>query len=219
MATAGNITAVLTLNSSGFKTGLESAISSLDKFKSNASSISGSIQILEKTLTSLDTTLSKSESSLRSVNAILSNNKNFNEFALAINRIATAFKTLSSSQTNVEMSMNVINSILREVQSIAGNSTIKVQGLASALRELRQAESSTASSTEETSASETEKQKLSADEMLDAFLKYCEENNIRLIVIPYTFYTYNRIKDALVQILIEGKNPDEVIKQPEVEKI
>ena len=49
--------------------------------------------------------------------------------------------------------------------------------------------------------------------------KYCEENNIRLIVIPYTFYTYNRIKDALVQILKEGKNPDEVIKQPEVEKI
>ena len=47
--------------------------------------------------------------------------------------------------------------------------------------------------------------------------KYCKENNIILIEIPYTFYTYNRIKDALVQILIEGKNPDEVIKQPEIE--
>ncbi len=39
-------------------------------------------------------------------------------------------------------------------------------------------EDTTASSTEETSASETEKQKLSADEMLDAFLKYCEENEV-----------------------------------------
>lgn len=49
--------------------------------------------------------------------------------------------------------------------------------------------------------------------------KYCKENNIILIEIPYTFYTYNRIKDALVQILIEGKSPDKVIKQPEIEEI
>ena len=49
--------------------------------------------------------------------------------------------------------------------------------------------------------------------------KYCKENNIILIEIPYTFYTYNRIKDALVQILIEGKSPEEVIKQPEIEEI
>ena len=36
----------------------------------------------------------------------------------------------------------------------------------------------TASSNEETDASETKKQKLSPDEMLDAFLKYCEDNEV-----------------------------------------
>ena len=49
--------------------------------------------------------------------------------------------------------------------------------------------------------------------------KYCEENGIRLIIIPYTHYSYSRIDSDLTQILIEGKNPDEVIKQPEIEKI
>lgn len=49
--------------------------------------------------------------------------------------------------------------------------------------------------------------------------KYCEENGIRLIIIPYTHYSYSRIDSDLTQILIEGKNPDEVIKQPEIEEI
>lgn len=39
-------------------------------------------------------------------------------------------------------------------------------------------EGTTASSNEETDASETKKQKLSSDEMLDAFLKYCEDNEV-----------------------------------------
>lgn len=39
-------------------------------------------------------------------------------------------------------------------------------------------EGTTASSNEETDASETKKQKLSPDEMLDAFLKYCEDNEV-----------------------------------------
>lgn len=39
-------------------------------------------------------------------------------------------------------------------------------------------EDTTASSNEETAASETKKQKLSSDEMLDAFLKYCEDNEV-----------------------------------------
>lgn len=39
-------------------------------------------------------------------------------------------------------------------------------------------EGTTASSNEETDASETKKQKLSPDEMLDAFLKFCEDNEV-----------------------------------------
>jgi len=49
--------------------------------------------------------------------------------------------------------------------------------------------------------------------------KYCKENNIILIEIPYTFETYNRIDTALTSILLENKIPDEVIKQPEIEEI
>ena len=47
--------------------------------------------------------------------------------------------------------------------------------------------------------------------------KYCEESGIKLIIIPYTYYTYTKIDSALTAILLENKSPDEVIKQPEIE--
>lgn len=47
--------------------------------------------------------------------------------------------------------------------------------------------------------------------------KYCGENGIRLIIIPYTYYTYTKIDTTLTAILLENKSPEEVIKQPEIE--
>lgn len=47
--------------------------------------------------------------------------------------------------------------------------------------------------------------------------EYCRNNDIILIEIPYTFESYNKINNALTEILLNHKQPGEVIKQPEIE--
>lgn len=142
MANAGTITAVLTLNSSGFQSGLSKAITSLVDFKTNANAISNTVNKLRQVLTTLENSLVLNADSLANINNMLANNKNFVSFANAVNNIAKALRTLSSDAVNVETGMNVINSILQQLQSVAGNSTIKVQGLTSALRSLKAEENS-----------------------------------------------------------------------------
>ena len=43
--------------------------------------------------------------------------------------------------------------------------------------------------------------------------KYCEENNIVFIEIPYTYNTYPAICKILDRIILNGENPDNVIKK------
>lgn len=43
--------------------------------------------------------------------------------------------------------------------------------------------------------------------------KYCEENGIIFIEIPYTYRTYKSIAEVLNRIIFEGENPDDVIKR------
>lgn len=45
--------------------------------------------------------------------------------------------------------------------------------------------------------------------------KYCKENNIILIEIPYTYNTYEKISEILKRILIGGESPD-IITQPKI---
>lgn len=51
----------------------------------------------------------------------------------------------------------------------------------------------------------------------NAVRKYCEENNIVFIEIPYTYNTYKKVSEILGKIILEGKDPDEVIKIPEID--
>lgn len=46
-----------------------------------------------------------------------------------------------------------------------------------------------------------------------AVRKYCEENGIIFIEIPYTYRTYKSIAEVLDRIIFEGENPDDVIKR------
>ena len=48
---------------------------------------------------------------------------------------------------------------------------------------------------------------------------YCLENNILLIVIPYTYKNPNTIYDILRNILVEGKDQNELIVPVEVKEI
>lgn len=45
--------------------------------------------------------------------------------------------------------------------------------------------------------------------------RYCKENNIILIEIPYTYNTYEKISEILKRILIGGESPD-IITQPKI---
>lgn len=49
--------------------------------------------------------------------------------------------------------------------------------------------------------------------------KYCKENGITLIEIPYTYRSYKDISDILERIILKGENPENIIKLPEVEKV
>lgn len=45
--------------------------------------------------------------------------------------------------------------------------------------------------------------------------KYCKENNIMFIEIPYTYFSYKKIDDILTRIILNGESPD-FIKIPEI---
>lgn len=48
---------------------------------------------------------------------------------------------------------------------------------------------------------------------------YCIENNIPLIIIPYTYYNLKSVYNILYNILVDGKDQNEVITLPEIEEI
>lgn len=54
----------------------------------------------------------------------------------------------------------------------------------------------------------------------DKFIKsYCKNNNIRLIIIPYTYSNYEDIDRILTKYLLDKSDEDLVIKYPEVQDI
>ena len=46
--------------------------------------------------------------------------------------------------------------------------------------------------------------------------KYCKENNIILVEIPYSYNTYKKISVLLFNILIENKDPEDIINIPKI---
>jgi len=52
-----------------------------------------------------------------------------------------------------------------------------------------------------------------------AVVDYCTRNNITLIVIPYTYYTKNRITEILDRAVLGGENSWDFIEYPKIEEI
>jgi hypothetical protein len=48
---------------------------------------------------------------------------------------------------------------------------------------------------------------------------YCRENNILLIEIPYTYDSKSSVYDLLYSILVDHKNPEDLIKLPKIQNI
>lgn len=150
MATAGNITAVLTLNSSGFQTGLNKSVEAVEKFKTTFTKtiapLSKDLLNLESSLAILDKTLTESVSIVQRFNAEMGSTGKLNSFASAINKIANALKILSSSEIDATNSMNLINNMFKAFQSSLNGTEIKIKGVSTALNGLNQSENSVKSS-------------------------------------------------------------------------
>lgn len=149
MASAGTISAVLTLNSSGFQTGLEKAVTSLNNFSKNANSINSSITALTRVLGELDRFLIQNQNSLNRINQSLANQKNFNSFATAINKISNALKILSTSEIDVVQATNTINSMFSAFKGALNGVEVKVKGVSSSVKELTNTERTEATTTEQ----------------------------------------------------------------------
>ena len=133
MATAGNITAVLTLNAIAFEKGLDSSLGAVEKFKASFS----------KSITPLATDLSKLEGSLRLLGSTLDeasthvnqfdlNAKKlsqFSNYASSVNKLANALKILSSDTIDAEQGLNIINNMFKYFKDTLNGTEIKLTGI------------------------------------------------------------------------------------------
>lgn len=152
MATAGNITAVLTLNSSGFQEGLNSSITAIEKFKSsfsgNITPLSKDVQSLQSSLRLLSNTL---DGSTRAINNFSVNAKSLSQFKTyseSVNKLANALKILSSSTINAEKSMNIINNMFKYFQNTLNGTEIKIKGVSTVVKEFSSSEMQSSMSVE-----------------------------------------------------------------------
>ena len=120
MASAGNITAVLSLNSRPFQEGLNSSTSAVTKFVESINKLSSTnakqgITQLNEQLNNLKTTLDRvSQTNNSSLNT-------FSKLSSAINKMANGLKILQSDAINVEKSYSLG---VRPVIIIASNTQI-----------------------------------------------------------------------------------------------
>lgn len=149
---AGTIDAVLTLNATAFKNGLNDSLGAVEKFKASFS----------KSITPLATDLTKLESSLRllgitleeastHVNQFSVNAKSLSQFstyANSVNRLANALKILSSDTISVEQGLNVINSMFQYFRNTLNGTEVKITGLIGEFTRLSNQENQVASTTE-----------------------------------------------------------------------
>ena len=140
-----DITALLKLNASGFDEGLSNAISSLQSFKTK---FTKETEAVEKALNQLPLIIDRTSEALQHLDSI-ANLSQFSKLSEAINKLANGLKILSSESVDVSQGMAVINTIFEQMNGVANSGRIEIRGLASALRELRQSESSVGSSSEQ----------------------------------------------------------------------
>ena len=137
MANAGaSIEAVLTLNNSGFTSGLEKSISSLENFATKVSKFSGNLSTLESTLNSLNRILGDSKTQLKSINDAVAGMKDFNSFATAINKTANALKILSDNTMNAEQGINILNNVFKAWGDTLNGTEVKIKGVVTSIEQI-----------------------------------------------------------------------------------
>lgn len=153
MAVAGqSIEAVLTLDATSFRTGIDDSLEAVKQLERNISAFSKNTSNMTSALSSLDRVLGQAVSSLTDFDARIGDLSKFQKFASAINNIANALRTLSREEVDSVQALNTINSMFQMFSDVMGTSTIKVEGLSSAIRQLIRDENNTSSTTRKTEA-------------------------------------------------------------------
>ena len=151
MATAGNITAVLTLNATSFQNGLNSSLGAVEKFKASFSKsitpLAGDLTKLESSLRLLSGTLDTASGLVNRFSVNAKNLSQFSTYANSVNRLANALKILSSDTINAEQGLNVINNMFKYFRDTLNGTEIKISGLIGEFTQLANSERSVASAT------------------------------------------------------------------------
>ena len=113
MATAGNITAVLTLNATKFNQGLESSLGAITKFQESISKFNADSNSMGRAIDTLFEHLNHLNNELKLFNNNITNLNKFSQLSTAINKMANGLKILSSETVDVEQGINTMNNIFK----------------------------------------------------------------------------------------------------------
>lgn len=158
MATAGNITAVLSLNASGFKTGLDNAKTSVEGFVSQITKSTGQVAGFNTALNGLVTTLNNANLNFNKFTEQAKGVESFNKFANGVKALATAIQTLGTNSETTATGVARVKEIIASMEGVFGTAEVKVTGLANALRSLQNIENQTSSSAQRLSSTFKEAQ-------------------------------------------------------------
>ena len=131
MANAGaSIEAVLTLNATGFTKGIETSLSAIQKFQNTLSGFGTKSQAISEGIDALHTHLQQLS------NVSKENLNTFSRLSTAINKMANGIKILQSDSVSVVEAVNTMNSIFKAFQGTLNGTTVQIQGVANAERQV-----------------------------------------------------------------------------------
>jgi len=137
MATAGNITAVLTLNSSGFQTGLTESIEAVTEFKNSLNTFNTTVSNNSRGLEQYRQHINAVVSAVNNMDTVNKSSLNtFSRLASAVNKMANGLKILQSDSIDVEQGVNTMNNIFKAFQGTLNGTEFKLRELSTAEKQL-----------------------------------------------------------------------------------
>ena len=145
-----SIEAVLTLDASGFTGGMDSAIKQVESFQSAVNTFGNSGRAFATALDSMVTQLNDANLSFSKFESQVKGVESFNKFANGVKALATAIQTLGTDSATASVGITKVIKIVESMSNLFGSSTIKVEGLNTAIRQLIQQENALSNSTKQT---------------------------------------------------------------------
>lgn len=150
MTAVGNpIEAVLTLNATSFHTGINDSVKAVERLQSSFSKFEGGVNAFRIALDEIVTKLNDSTTSFSKFETQVKGVESFNKFANGVRSLAIAIQTLGGDSATASVGITKVIQIVESMSSLFGSSTIKVEGLAGAVRQLIQQENQLANATKQ----------------------------------------------------------------------